>query len=111
MLTLIDHIKKSSFPLFFSFRKPMKISSVETFHVDAGWRPWTFVKISTAQGLTGYGAISAGQNPYGIDGTIKDLTSLLIGQDPRPYEMLFWDLIRATRLSPGGIAAKAIAGI
>mgnify|MGYP003748926809 CR=1 FL=1 len=111
MLTLIDHIKKSSFPLFFSFRKPMKISSVETFHVDAGWRPWTFVKISTDQGLTGYGEISAGQNPYGIDGTIKDLTSLLIGQDPRPYEMLFWDLIRATRLSPGGIAAKAIAGI
>ncbi len=44
-------------------------------------------------------------------GTIKDLTPLLIGKDPRPYEMRFWDMIRGSRQSPGGIAAKAIAGI
>ena len=89
----------------------MKISAVDTFIVDAGWRPWTFVKIDTDQDITGYGEISDGKNPHGVAGTIKDLTPLLIGEDPRPYEMRFWDLIRATRLSPGGIAGKAIAGI
>ncbi len=89
----------------------MKISGVETFNVDAGWRPWTFVKIDTDQGIAGYGEISEGMNPHGVVGTIKDLTPLLIGTDPRAYEMRFWDLIRGTRLSPGGIAAKAIAGI
>ena len=89
----------------------MKISAVETFIVDAGWRPWTFVKIDTDQGITGYGEISDGKNPHGVAGTIKDVTPVLVGKDPRAYEMRFWDLIRATRLSPGGIAARAIAGI
>ena len=89
----------------------MKITGIETFVVDAGWRPWTFVKVETSQGITGYGECSDGKNPWGVVGTIRDLTPLLIGQDPRAYEMRFWDLIRGSRQSPGGIAAKAIAGI
>ena len=89
----------------------MKITNIETFIVDAGWRPWTFVKVETDEGVTGYGECSDGRNPNGVVGTIKDFTSLLIGRDPRAYEMRFWDMIRGSRQSPGGIAAKAIAGI
>ena len=89
----------------------MKITNIETFVVDAGWRPWIFVKVETDAGITGYGECSDGRNPNGVAGTIKDLTPLLIGRDPRPYEMRFWDMIRGSRQSPGGIAAKAIAGI
>ncbi len=89
----------------------MKITNIETFIVDAGWRPWTFVKVETDEGVTGYGECSDGRNPNGVVGTIKDFTPLLLGRDPRPYEMRFWDMIRGSRQSPGGIAAKAIAGI
>ena len=89
----------------------MKITNIETFVVDAGWRPWIFTKVETDAGITGYGECSDGRNPNGVVGTIKDLTSLLIGKDPRAYEMRFWDMIRGSRQSPGGIAAKAIAGI
>ena len=89
----------------------MKITKIETFIVDGGWRPWIFVKVETDEGVTGYGECSDGRNPNGVAGTIKDLTSLLIGRDPCAYEMLFWDMIRGSRQSPGGIAAKAIAGI
>ncbi len=89
----------------------MKITNVESFVVDAGWRPWTFVKVDTDEGITGYGECSDARNPYGIVGTVKDVKALLIGKDPRPYEMRFWDLYRRLRQSPGGIAAKAIAGI
>ena len=89
----------------------MKITNIETFIVDGGWRPWTFVKISTDEGVTGYGDCSDGRSPRGVVGTIEDLKPLLIGQDPRAYEMRFWDMIRGSRQSPGGIAAKAIAGI
>ena len=88
----------------------MKISGIETFVVDAGWRPWAFVKITTDEGVTGYGDCSDGRSPNGVVGTIEDLKPLLIGQDPRAFEMRFWDMIRGTRQSPGGIAAKAIAG-
>ncbi len=89
----------------------MKITNIETFVVDAGWRPWIFVKVETDEGITGYGECSDGRNPNGVVGTIKDLTPLLIGRDPRAYEMRFWDMIRGSRQSPGGIAAKGIAGI
>ena len=89
----------------------MKITNIETFIVDAGWRPWIFVKIETDEGITGYGECSDGRTPHGIVGTIEDLKPLLIGSDPRAFEMRFWDMIRGSRQSPGGIAAKAIAGI
>ncbi|MEE8442771.1 MAG: mandelate racemase/muconate lactonizing enzyme family protein, partial [Dehalococcoidia bacterium] len=88
----------------------MKIANIETFVVDAGWRPWTFVKVQTDDGLTGYGECS-GRGPFGVVGVVQDLKPLLIGMDPNAYEMRFWDMIRGTRQSPGGIAAKAIAGI
>lgn len=89
----------------------MRITNIETFIVDAGWRPWIFVKVETDEGITGYGECSDGRNPYGVTGTIEDFKPLLLGKDPRAYEMRFWDLIRGSRQSPGGIAAKAIAGV
>ncbi|MBV7339968.1 mandelate racemase/muconate lactonizing enzyme family protein [Chloroflexi bacterium TSY] len=89
----------------------MKITNIETFIVDAGWRPWIFVKMETDEGVTGYGECSDGKTPNGVVGTIKDLTPLLIGEDPRAYEMRFWDMLRGSRQSPSGVAAKAIAGL
>src|SRR5690606_17837633 len=89
---------------------PMKITAIETFLVDAGWRPWTFVKVTTDAGLVGYGECSS-KTPYGVVGAIKDLEKVLIGQDPRAYETRFWDMFRAVRGANDGIAARAIAGI
>jgi L-alanine-DL-glutamate epimerase-like enolase superfamily enzyme len=89
----------------------MKITNIETFIVDAGWRPWSFVKVETDEGVTGWGECSDGRAPHGVAGTIEDLKSVLIGQDPRAFEMRFWDMFRGVRQSPGGIAAKAIAGL
>lgn len=89
----------------------MKITNIETFIVDAGWRPWIFVRVDTDEGISGWGECSDGRSPYGVTGTVRDLTPLLVGKDPRAYEMRFWDMLRGTRQSPGGIAAKAIAGV
>ncbi len=89
----------------------MKITNIETFIVDAGWRPWTYVKVETDASITGWGECSDGRSPHGIVGTITDLKPMLIGQDPRAFEARFWDMVRATRQSPGGIAAKALAGL
>ena len=89
----------------------MQITDIETFIVNAGWRPWTFVKVETDEGITGWGECSDGRSPHGVVGTITDLTPLLIGQDPRAFEARFWDMARSARQSPGGIAAKAMAGV
>jgi galactonate dehydratase len=89
----------------------MKITQIDTFVVDGGWRPWQFVAVRTDAGLTGYGECSDGRNPYGVVGTVRDFEPILVGRDPRPVELLYWDMYRMARQSPGGIAAKAIAGI
>jgi L-alanine-DL-glutamate epimerase-like enolase superfamily enzyme len=89
----------------------VKITKIDTFVVDAGWRPWQFVAVRTDAGITGYGECSDGRNPYGVVGAVRDFEAVLVGRDPRPVELRYWDLYRMSRQSPGGIAAKAIAGI
>ena len=90
----------------------MKIAKIEVLHCDAGWRPWTFIKILTDDGLIGYSECTDSHgSPRGITGVVKDLESLLIGKDPRPVEKIYWELYRATRQSPGSIIQKAIGGI
>lgn len=89
----------------------MKITNIEPFIVDAGWWPWIYVKVETDEGITGYGECTEPRMPHAVVGTIQDLKPLLIGKDPRAFEMRFWDMFRGTRQSPWGIVAKAIAGI
>ena len=90
----------------------MKIRTVETLHCDAGWRPWSFVKISTDDGLIGYAEFTNSQySPWAVAGCIRDLEPLLIGRDPRAVEAIHWDLYRATRQSPGGIAQKGLGAL
>ena len=50
----------------------MKITGIETFVVDAGWRPWQFVAVRTDAGITGYGECSDGRNPYGVVSTVHE---------------------------------------
>lgn len=89
----------------------MRITKVEALHCDGGWRPWTFVKLSTDEGLVGWGECSDNRSPWGIAGSVRDLADLLVGQDPRPVERLYWDMLRRTRQNLGGVSHKAIAGI
>ena len=89
----------------------MKIAKVETLHCDGGWRPWTFVRVETDDGLVGWGECSVSRSPYGIAGAVRDMEDLLLGQDPRPVERLYWDMLRRTRQNLGGVTHKAIAGV
>lgn len=90
----------------------MKITSVDTLFCDAGWRPWTFIKIGTDEGVVGWSECTDSHgSPRGIAGVVSDLAPLLIGQDPRAGEKLYWDMYARTRQSPGGIVQKAIGGV
>ena len=89
----------------------MRISRVQAFLCDAGWRPWTFVKVETDDGLVGWGECSDSRNPYGVAGSVRDLEPLLIGEDPRAVQRLYWDMLRSFRQNLGGTSHKAIAGV
>lgn len=90
----------------------MKIASVETLHCDAGWRPWTFIKITTDDGLVGWSECTDSHgSPLGLEGVVKTLTPHLLGKDARRTESLFQLMYARTRQSPGSIIQKAIGGI
>ena len=89
----------------------MKIAKVEALHCDGGWRPWTFVRIESDDGLVGWGECSDNRSPYGLAGCVRDMAHLLIDEDPRPVERLYWDMLRHSRQNLGGVTHKAIAGV
>jgi len=89
----------------------MHITRVQPFHCDAGWRPWTFVKVETDAGIVGWGECSDSRNPHGVAGSVRDLESVLIGEDPRAVQRLYWDMLRVFRQNLGGTSHKAIAGV
>lgn len=90
----------------------MKITNIETLHCDAGWRPWSFIKITTDNDLMGYAECTDSHgSALAVAVVVKDMKSLLIGNDPRAVEKLYWDMYAATRQSPGSVIQKAIGGI
>ncbi|MDE0078045.1 MAG: hypothetical protein OXO50_11040, partial [Caldilineaceae bacterium] len=88
----------------------MQITAVTPIVMDAGWRNWILVKVETDEGITGWGECSD-QAVNGVAGAVGDLTPVVMGRDPRAFEQRWWDMYRAFQSSPGGIGAKAIAGI
>jgi L-alanine-DL-glutamate epimerase-like enolase superfamily enzyme len=90
----------------------MKIERVDMLHADAGWRPWSFVKITTDEGLVGWSECTDSHgSPSGMQGVVRDLSPLLIGQDPRKIGKLLFEMHSRTRQSPGSIIQKSIGGI
>ena len=90
----------------------MKIKNIKIFHVDAGWRPWSFLKITTDSSLIGWSECTDSHgSPLGISGVIEDLSNLLVGRDPRNIGKLCWEMHSRTRQSPGSVVQKAIGGI
>lgn len=89
----------------------MKIRSIEPILCDGGFRPWIFVKITTDEGITGYGDCSDWDRAPTIATCVSDLGEMIIGRDPHEIEDIYWFLYRACQRAIGGIAHKAIAGI
>jgi len=89
----------------------MRIAKIDTFICDAGWRPWVFVKVETNDGLVGWGECSDGRMPRAVAAAVEDYHDVLLGQDPRQVERLYWDMAWVSRQHLGGAAHKAIAGI
>jgi galactonate dehydratase len=90
----------------------MKVVDCDTLYVDAGWRPWIFIKITTDEGVVGWSECTESfGSPLSIRTAVNDLKPLLIGRDPRPVEKIYWEMYMRTRQSAGGIVQKAIGGL
>ncbi len=89
----------------------MKITAIETLHCDAGWRNFSFCKITTDSGLVGWSEYQEGFGSPGVSAAIEGLAHLVIGEDPRANERLYWLLYAATRPAAGGVVGQALGAI
>ena len=89
----------------------MRFAKIEDLHCDAGWRHFSFLKITTDTGLVGWSEYQERFGASGLTGTIHGLGGMLIGKDPRPVEKITAYLHGVIRQVQGGIAQQAIAAI
>lgn len=89
----------------------MKITRVETLQADAGWRMFSFLKVSTDDGIVGWSEFNESFGSTGLSDVIKGLSPVLIGKDPRRFEQVTQHLHVLTRQSRGGLNQQAIAAI
>ncbi|MDA0788138.1 MAG: mandelate racemase/muconate lactonizing enzyme family protein [Proteobacteria bacterium] len=89
----------------------MKITAIETLHADAGWRNFSYIKMTTDEGIVGYSEYNESYGSRGVTGVIERLAPLVVGQDPMGVEPAFARLYAITRQAPNGINSQAIAAI
>lgn len=86
----------------------MKISAVETFHVQPRW---LFLKISTDEGICGYGEPIVEGRAGTVEKAVAELKDFLIGKDPRKIEYLWQSMYRNTFYRGGAVLTSALSGI
>jgi L-alanine-DL-glutamate epimerase-like enolase superfamily enzyme len=89
----------------------MKLTGYETLHCDAGWRVFSFLKLTTDEGLTGIAEYNACYGSPGLTGVIERLAEQIVGRNPCAHEPLCQRLYAMTRQAPGGMTQQAIAAI
>ncbi|MCC6473104.1 MAG: mandelate racemase/muconate lactonizing enzyme family protein [Burkholderiales bacterium] len=90
----------------------MRIAKIETLKADAGWRDFSFLKLTTDEGLVGW---SEYNEDFGAPNSTSDLiarfATVATGMDPRQTGRLAASLRALTRMSMGGVNHEAIAAI
>ena len=89
----------------------MKITKIEDLHCDAGWRDFSFLKITTDDGIIGWSEYNEGYGSAGITAVIRRMAAGLIGENPRSVERIMSRQYAITRQAPGGINQQAMAAI
>ena len=87
------------------------ITNIESLHCDAGWRNFSFLKISTSEGITGYSEYNESYGSKGVSAVIEQLAPTIIGTSALSHETAFTHLYAMTRQAPGGINSQALAAI
>ncbi len=89
----------------------MKVSGLEVLQADAGWRMFSFVKITTDSGVVGWSEYNESFGSPGLGNVIRALIPLVIGLDPMRSEFILAHLNTHTRQSRGGLIHQAMAAI
>ncbi len=86
----------------------VKVTQVETFLVAPRW---LFVKVSTDEGISGWGEATLEGRSHTAQAAVRDLEDLLVGREPRRVED-HWQVLSKSGFYRGGpVFSSAVAGL
>lgn len=88
-----------------------RIARIETLACDAGWRNYSFVKVTTESGLIGWSEYDEGFGNPGIGEIIARIAPRIIGARLHDHERAIGVLRAATRPGSGGVVGQALGAI
>lgn len=86
----------------------MKITDIQIIHVQPRW---SFIKVSTDEGLTGWGEAIVEGRSRTVETAVKELIPHLVGQDPRRIQHHWQANYRGTFYHGGPVLTSALSGI
>lgn len=89
----------------------MKVTRIESLHCDAGWRNFSYLKVTTDDGLVGWSEYNASYGAVGLPQAIDTLAHYVVGKDPLAIEAVVAELYARTRQAAGGVVQEAIGAI
>ncbi|MGD8809530.1 MAG: mandelate racemase/muconate lactonizing enzyme family protein [Gammaproteobacteria bacterium] len=89
----------------------MRISSFEILRADGGWRPLSFLKVATDEGLVGWSEFAENDWSPGLAAVIDAMMPHALGRDPRSFSLLTAELQAVSLFTAGGLIQQAIAAI
>lgn len=89
----------------------MRVTAVDTFTHWAEWCNWLFVRITTDEGLVGWGEGSLHGAVAAVETAIQEVAPVLIGQDPSGTERHWQRIYHAWRWRGGPVNQTALAAL
>ena len=89
----------------------MKITRIDTFRYWVDWCNWLFVRISTDEGLVGWGEASLHGAVESVETAIREYAPHLVGQDPAGPERHWHRLYHAWRWRGGAVFSTALSAL
>lgn len=86
----------------------MKIEQVEVYHIQPRWM---LVKVSTDEGISGWGEPTLEGKARVVEEAVKVFAEALIGEDPMKIEYLYNKMYRGGFYRGGAVLCSAISGI
>ena len=89
----------------------MRITKLDILQADGGWRPFSFLKITTDEGLVGWSEFVESSWAPGLRAVIAALGKQVVGADPRRFARISIELHAQCQFTAGGLSHQAIAAI
>jgi galactonate dehydratase len=89
----------------------MRITELKVFRADGGWRPFSFLKVLTDEGLAGWAEFAEGPWSPALAEVIPALGRAVVGRDPRGFGRISAELHAMTQFAAGGLNHQAAAAI